>query len=120
MADILIIEDDGAIRELVKVHLSGAGHDVREAADGQSGVAAALQSPPDLIVLDINMPVMDGTRVMKTLGENDQTRTVPVIALSAMNVPEMRDDMHGLGCAAYVTKPVNFDVFMAHVAELTA
>ncbi|HEY9163407.1 MAG TPA: response regulator [Magnetovibrio sp.] len=118
MADILIIEDDAAIRALVGVHLEKAGHRVTEAENGQVGVDMAQADVPDLILLDINMPVMDGTRVMKALRSADATRTVPVIALSAVSMPEMRDDMHQLGCNAYVSKPIQFDLLMGHIDKL--
>lgn len=118
MAAILIIEDDAAIRALLKVHLEKLGHDVREAENGQLGVAAAQDNAPDLILLDINMPVMDGTQVMKALRGDAATARVPVIALSAVTVPEMRDDMHLLGCDAYISKPVNFDALKDNIARL--
>ena len=120
MANILIIEDDAAIRALISVHLDKAGHHVMEAENGQIGVDMAQSKSPDLILLDINMPVMDGTRVMKALRSQDATRTVPVIALSAMGVSGMRDDMHQLGCNAYVTKPIPFDLLMDHIAKLSS
>ena len=118
MANILIIEDDAATRALISVHLDKAGHHVMEAENGQIGVDMAQSKSPDLILLDINMPVMDGTRVMKALRNQDITRAIPVIALSAVGVPEMRDDMHQLGCNAYVTKPIPFDLLMDHIAKL--
>lgn len=120
MAEILIIEDDDAILDLVKLHLADAGHDVREALNGQAGVDMAQHGTPDLIILDINMPVMDGTAVMKALRAADRTKDIPVIALTAMSATALRDDMYALGCTAYVTKPINFDVLMARVDELTA
>jgi DNA-binding response OmpR family regulator len=119
MANILIIEDDAAIRALLCVHLDKAGHHVLEAENGQIGVDMAQTETPDLILLDINMPIMDGTRVMKALRSQDATRTVPVIALSAMGVSGMRDDMHHLGCSAYITKPIQFDLLMDHIAKLS-
>lgn len=120
MADILIIEDDTEVRELIKVHLTHAGHGVREATDGDAGIAMTNEAAPDLIVLDIKMPRMDGVSVMKALRAAPETRDVPVIALSALNQAQMRDDMHGLGCAAYVSKPINIDAFLDHVTRLTA
>jgi len=119
MANILIIEDDAAIRALVRVHLEKAAHTVQEAENGQLGIDMAQASVPDLIVLDINMPVMDGTRTMKALRGDAATRAVPVVALSAVTVPEMRDDMHQLGCNAYVSKPINFDILMEHIDTFT-
>ncbi|MFC1673662.1 response regulator [Pseudomonadota bacterium] len=119
MADILIIDDDADIRQLVAIHLEGEGHTVRHAENGRGGIEEADKMRPDLIILDINMPVMDGTQVMKALRAADDTANVPVIALSAVAVPEMRDDMHALGCDAYVSKPIDFPVLLAHVTKLT-
>jgi len=119
MADILIIEDDAAIRALICTHLEKAGHGVREAENGQIGVDMALSDSPDLVLLDLNMPVMDGTRVMKALRGDGATKQIPVIALSAVAVPEMRDDMHLLGCNAYMEKPINLETLLANVTRLT-
>lgn len=118
MGKILIIDDDPDIRDLVSVYLEGAGHTVSHAENGQDGVDKATAGSPDLIILDINMPVMDGTRVMKSLRGAPETSDVPVIALSAVAVSEMRDDMHQLGCKAYVVKPIDFDVLMGTVHTL--
>lgn len=119
MTDILIIDDDAAIRQLVAAHLESAGHRVRHAENGKIGIEEASKAHPDLIILDINMPVMDGTQVMKALRAADATANVPVIALSAVAVPEMRDDMHHLGCDAYVSKPIDFPILLAKIAALT-
>ena len=118
MADILIIDDDEHIRQLVAVYLQDAGHTVRHAANGQQGLDMAAGAVPDLILLDINMPVMDGTQVMKALRAKMPTAKTPVIALSGISAPEMRDDMHGLGCSAYVSKPINFTVLLSTVGSL--
>ena len=118
MADILIIDDDEPIRKLVAVYLQDAGHTVRHAANGQQGLDMAAGAVPDLILLDINMPVMDGTQVMIALRAEMATAKTPVIALSGMSAPEMRDDMHGLGCNAYVSKPINFTVLLSTVGSL--
>lgn len=118
MADILIIEDDDAIRALVRIYLEKSGHAIREAENGQVGVDVARDGAPDLIILDLNMPVMDGTRALKTLRTDPVTKNVPVIALSAVSVPEMRDDMHHLGCDAYVSKPIDFNTLTNHVTRL--
>lgn len=119
MSDILLIEDDAAIRELVKVHLLKADHDIREAENGHAGVEMAQAQTPDVIILDINMPVMDGTQTMKLLKADATLKSVPVIALSAVSDSQMRDDMHALGCDAFVTKPVNFDALLEKVSHLT-
>jgi len=118
LADILIIDDDEPIRQLVAVSLQDAGHTVRHAENGQQGLDMAAGEVPGLIILDINMPVMDGTQVVKALRAQTATAKTPVIALSGMSAPEMRDDMHRLGCDAYVSKPIHFTVLLSHVARL--
>ena len=116
MPDILIIDDDENIRQLLDIHLEEAGHVVRHAENGENGIRLAHEQTPDLIILDINMPVMDGTRVMKELRADPNTKSIPVIALSAVAVPEMRDDMHALGCNAFVSKPIDFANLMNEIA----
>ena len=118
MADVLIIDDDKQIRQLVDVYLQEAGHVVSHAENGVKGLDMVEQSVPDLIILDINMPVMDGTHVMKALRVYPPTVNVPVIALSAVSAPEMRDDMHALGCDAFVVKPIDISVLMDKVSSL--
>jgi len=120
MGHILIIDDDPDIRDLISIHLEGEGHTVSHAENGQDGIHQAGKTPPDLIILDINMPVMDGTRVLQTLRGAAETSTIPVIALSAVAVPEMRDDMHRLGCNAYVVKPIDFNVLTGKIKALLA
>lgn len=118
MADILLIDDDAAIRVLVKTYLEQAGHTTHEADNGQVGISMAQDEAPALIILDINMPVMDGTQTIKALQAEPSTKDIPVIALSAVTVPEMRDDMHLLGCSGYVEKPIDFDILMEHTNRL--
>ncbi len=119
MSHILIIDDDDEIRNLIAVYLENASHTVAHANHGQDGVEQAKVSVPDLIILDINMPVMDGTRVIKELRNNESTAKVPVIALSAMNDAHMRDDMYQMGCDGYIIKPIDFDVLLTKVTSLT-
>jgi len=118
MGNILIIDDDADIRALITTYLENDGHDVRQAENGQDGIDQANQELPGLIILDINMPVMDGTRVMQALRATPGTAKVPVIALSAMATSDMRDDMYQLGCDAYVVKPINFEVLLGQVKTL--
>ncbi|MCW8916889.1 MAG: response regulator [Magnetovibrio sp.] len=118
MSNILIIDDDDDIRDMITIYLENASHTVTQASQGQDGVDLAKLSVPDLIILDINMPVMDGTRVIKELRDNQSTAKVPVIALSAMNDTHMRDDMYQMGCDAYIIKPIDFEVLQAKIASL--
>ena len=118
MATILIIDDDADMRRLISVFLTKVGFDVFEAVDGKEGVGKAVMDPPDLIILDINMPVMDGTKVMKVLRQSPVTAGVPVLALSGISQSDMRDEMHQLGCHSYVTKPVDMERLAKKVQEI--
>jgi DNA-binding response OmpR family regulator len=105
MARVLVIDDEAPIRLLCRVNLEAAGMEVREADDGPSGLAAALADPPDVILLDVMMPRMDGWQVMEKLLEDERTKNIPIIFLTAR--AELRDRARGLelGGIDYVTKP---------------
>ena len=118
MSTVLIIDDDNDLRRLTTAYLNNASHTTVEATNGQDGIAQAKASPPDVIILDINMPVMDGTKVIEELRAFEATAKVPVIALTGMTDTQMRDDMYERGVDAYVTKPIDFKVLLGKVAEL--
>jgi two-component system, OmpR family, response regulator len=110
--NILVIDDDPHLREIVEFALAKAGFKVRCAADGQAGLAAFAEQRPDLVVLDILMPEMDGTEVIKRLRETSQ---VPVIFLTS--VDEEVDRILGLemGADDYITKPFSPRELVARV-----
>ena len=105
MARVLVIDDEGPIRLLCRVNLEAAGMEVREADDGPSGVEAARSEHPDVILLDVMMPGMDGWEVFGELLKDEETATIPVVFLTAR--AELRDQARGLelGGVDYVTKP---------------
>ena len=107
MARVLVIDDEGPIRLLCRVNLEAAGMEVREADDGPSGVEAARAEHPDVILLDVMMPGMDGWEVFRELLKDEQTAGIPVVFLTAR--AELRDQARGLelGGVDYVTKPFN-------------
>jgi two-component system, OmpR family, alkaline phosphatase synthesis response regulator PhoP len=107
MTKVLVIDDEAPIRLLCRVNLEAEGMDVIEAADGPSGVDKALQEGPDVILLDVMMPGLDGWRVAEQLIEDDRTVGIPIIFLTAR--AEFRDRARGLdiGGIDYVTKPFN-------------
>src|SRR6266540_2575396 len=102
MTKILVIDDEAPIRLLCRVNLEAEGMAVIEAADGPSGVAKARDENPDVILLDVMMPGLDGWRVAEQLLEDDRTTGIPIIFLTAR--AEFRDRARGLD---YVTKPFN-------------
>jgi DNA-binding response OmpR family regulator len=107
LAQVLVIDDEAPIRLLCRVNLEAAGMQVLEAGDGLSGLAAARAERPDVILLDVMMPGMDGWQVLEELLDDEGTQDIPIIFLTAR--AELRDQAHGLelGGVDYVTKPFN-------------
>ena len=104
---VLVVDDEAPIRLLCRVNLEAEGIDVLEAADGTSGLKLAQEEHPDVVLLDVMMPGLDGWRVAEELLEDDRTRGIPIIFLTAR--AEFRDRARGLdiGGVDYVTKPFN-------------
>ena len=107
MTRVLVIDDEAPIRLLCRVNLEAEGMDVLEARDGPSGLELAQQHEPDIVLLDVMMPGLDGWRVAEQMQQDDRTREIPIIFLTAR--AEFRDRARGLdiGGVDYVTKPFN-------------
>jgi DNA-binding response OmpR family regulator len=104
---VLVIDDEAPIRLLCRVNLEAEGMEVLEAADGPSGLATARAEAPDVILLDVMMPGLDGWRVAEELLDDERTETIPIVFLTAR--AELRDRARGIdiGGVDYVTKPFN-------------
>jgi len=113
---VLVVDDEAPIRLLCRVNLEAEGMRVLEAADGVAGVEVALAERPDVILLDVMMPGMDGWQVAERLMEDDTTSQIPLVFLTAR--AELRDRARGLelGGVDYITKPFN-PVELASVVE---
>ena len=107
MTTVLVIDDEAPIRLLCRVNLEAEGMKVLEAADGPSGLVAARTSLPDVILLDVMMPGLDGWQVAEELLDDESTSGIPIVFLTAR--AELRDRARGLdaGGIDYVTKPFN-------------
>ncbi len=107
MTQVLVIDDEAPIRLLCRVNLEAEGMQVLEAADGPTGLEQAREGTPDVILLDVMMPGLDGWRVAEALLEDERTSGIPIIFLTAR--AEFRDRARGLdiGGVDYVTKPFN-------------
>ena len=107
MTRVLVIDDEAPIRLLCRVNLEAEQMEVLEASDGPSGLDVARAERPDVVLLDVMMPGLDGWRVAEALLEDDRTNTIPIIFLTAR--AEFRDRARGLdiGGVDYVTKPFN-------------
>jgi DNA-binding response OmpR family regulator len=107
MPRVLVIDDEAPIRLLCRVNLEAAGIEVSEAEDGKSGLETARAERPDVILLDVMMPGMDGWQVFDQLLQDESTSKIPIVFLTAR--AELRDQARGLelGGVDYVTKPFN-------------
>jgi DNA-binding response OmpR family regulator len=107
MTRVLVVDDEAPIRLLCRVNLEAEGMEVLEAANGEEGIDQARSAQPDVILLDVMMPGLDGWRVAEDLLDDDRTREIPIIFLTAR--AEFRDRARGLdiGGVDYVTKPFN-------------
>jgi len=113
---VLVVDDEPPIRLLCRVNLEAEGMEVLEAADGEEGLAAARAEKPDVVLLDVMMPGMDGWQVAERLFESEETNQIPLVFLTAR--AELRDRARGLelGGVDYITKPFN-PVELASVVE---
>lgn len=106
MASILVVEDDPTIRELVRLHLASANYEVITAVDGLQGLQYAVTNRPDVIVTDVQMPNMDGFGMLAAVRANEQTSSIPVIFLTALDDRENFRKSMNLGADDFLTKPV--------------
>ena len=106
MARILLVEDNEMNRDMLSRRLIRNGYEVFYAKDGQQGVNMALSERPDLILMDMSLPVLDGWEATRRLKANDATRRIPVIALTAHAMAGDREKAIEVGCDDYDTKPV--------------
>jgi two-component system cell cycle response regulator DivK len=107
---ILVAEDFDDTRQMMKLLLEMRGHRVMEAANGQEAVEIATRQRPDLILMDLNMPVLDGISATRALQERPETAGVPVVAVTAhCGDPSWRERALEAGCVECVEKPVDFE-----------
>ncbi|MCW2714463.1 MAG: response regulator receiver protein [Frankiales bacterium] len=106
MALVLVVEDNPANLKLVTLLLVHAGHDVLSAADAESGLTTARTQQPDLILMDVQLPGMDGLAATALLKADLRTAAIPIIALTALAMKADAERGRLAGCAAYITKPL--------------
>jgi DNA-binding response OmpR family regulator len=105
MKRVLLVEDDAATRKGYGVYLTNCGFDVIEAADGHQGLLLASTSQPDIIVLDLGLPDIDGWEVARQLKKDAQTATIPILALTGSDLPHERVSAMRAGCDRHLAKP---------------
>jgi len=114
---ILVVEDNMDNYELVRFVLERAGYDVFLAMNGRDGVAAARLQKPDLILMDLSMPEMDGWMAAEKLKADEITKPIPLYALSAHTLPSDRKRALDAGCDGYVSKPIHMAGFLEVVEK---
>jgi CheY-like chemotaxis protein len=114
---ILVIEDNEQNLYLVNFILKNNGYQVLQARNGMEGITLAGQHGPDLILLDIQLPVMDGYAVARELRKKENLKTVPIIAVTSFAMPGDREHALEAGCTGYIEKPIDPDTFMEQVAR---
>ena len=118
MALILVVEDNEMNADMLSRRLKRAGHDVLLGGDGQAGVELARQHQPDLVLMDMSLPVMDGWTATRAIKADASTAHIPVMALTAHAVKGEREKALGAGCDEYDTKPVEWSRLSAKIAQL--
>ena len=118
MARILLVEDNEMNRDMLSRRLIRNGYEVSLAMDGQQGVDMALSQLPDLILMDMSLPVIDGWEATRQIRANDGTRRIPVIALTAHAMAGDREKAMEAGCEDYDTKPIEITRLLGKIAAL--
>lgn len=120
MARILIVEDERDNRDVAGLILADAGHTVVSASDGAQGVALAVCTRPDLILMDLLLPALDGWEATRQLKAHPATRHIPVVAFTAQLDEESVARAIEAGCLAVIAKPFDLNAFLSSVAEILA
>lgn len=115
---ILLVEDQPLNRELVADLLRAAGYTVVESVSAEEGIEVARREPPDLVLLDIRLPGMDGFEAIRRLREDPRTAGIPVVALTAQAMKGDQDQARAAGFAAYISKPINTRTLVEQVAGI--
>jgi CheY-like chemotaxis protein len=119
MAKILLVEDDLMNLDMLSRHLKWDGHSVITATDGAEAVRLARAELPDVILMDMGLPVLNGWQATHRIKSTPETSAIPIIALTAYAMAEDRLRCLSVGCDDYQTKPVNFPQLLAKIAILT-
>ncbi|GJJ03222.1 response regulator [Duganella rhizosphaerae] len=118
MARILIVEDTPGNMLLTSIMLESAGHTLYCAERARAGIAIAREQLPDLILMDVQMPELDGIAAVAILKGDPRTQAIPVVALTAYVMKGDRERMLAAGFDGYIEKPIDYDSFMAEVTRI--
>jgi two-component system cell cycle response regulator DivK len=117
MATVLVVEDDPANMKLALLLLRSAGYQVLQAADAQSAIALARSARPDLVLMDIRLPGMDGLAATRALKQDALTRGIKVIAVTGLAMAGDAQRAIDAGCDGYLAKPISYENFRATIEQ---
>ena len=120
MATILVVEDNPANMTFARFLLTSAGHTVLSATSAEAGLALARDEQPSLILMDIQLPGMDGLQATALLKGAEATRSIPVIALTALAMKGDEERIRAAGCDGYIGKPMRYKEFLTAIAAQLA
>lgn len=120
MATILAIEDDPSFRDLLRLHLQSAGHSVRTAADPEEGLRAVLEDPPELILLDLDLPYLSGFEVLEALRSDEASRPIPVIIITGKTESDTYERCRKIGFDGFASKPLKREDLLREVGKALA
>jgi len=115
---ILIVEDDRISQKMVRDALQAGGYETEEADSGEAALQKAAELTPDLILMDIRLPGIDGLETTRRLKADPQTADIPVVAVTAHAMPEDESMIRDAGCEAYMPKPLRFSLLMSLVRNI--
>lgn len=117
MGVVLIVEDNVANLKLASFLVEKAGHTVLSAADAEAGLLLARERRPDLILMDVQLPGMDGMEAVRILKSDLSTRAIPVIAVTALAMKGDEERIREVGCDGYIAKPIRYQELLAAIGE---
>jgi twitching motility two-component system response regulator PilH len=120
MARILVIDDERSVAHVMRLLLEQRGHEVVVADDGSRGLALAQRQTPDVILLDLMMPIMDGFATLQALRSNVRTAPIPVVIVTALQPEQVEQRCYSLGARAYVRKPFDAGILIGTVEDIVA
>jgi two-component system, cell cycle response regulator DivK len=120
VATVLIVEDNAANMKLATFLLQSAGYTVLATTDAEAGLTLARDEQPNLILMDMQLPGMDGLQATALLKADNATRAIPVIALTALAMKGDEERIRGAGCDGYIAKPMRYREFLATIATQLA
>ncbi|MFH1872724.1 MAG: response regulator [Pseudomonadota bacterium] len=120
MARILVVEDNAMNMKLTVAMLQQGNHEVLQAADAEEGIRLARECRPALILMDVQLPGMDGLAASRLLKADTATRSIKIVALTALAMQGDRERVTAAGCDGYISKPIHYREFLKTVSEMVA